>query len=204
VINSNGFIDRRSLAKILGYKVNYPFRGFGDQKSGVKKLSVDEFASIHSAFLSSQRTVKTVLQRKQSPRGQGGGEGPLHKSLKEFIAAQPDVALKEEGLETIQVEYPFLTGDRIDVLLQDKNGRLVTVEVEIDCDHSEIAGPLQCMKYRSLIAYLSEIRVAEVRTMLVARSVASSVKKRCRDYEIQVVEIPKWPGADSAKKRDSW
>jgi len=50
-------------------------------------------------------------------------KGRFTKSLKEFIAAQPDVALKEEGLETIQVEYPFLTGDRIDVLLQDKNGQ---------------------------------------------------------------------------------
>lgn len=144
--------------------------------------------------MANQKTVKKAIERQQKPGGNAnGGEGPLHKSLKEFIAARPEIALQEIGLKTIQVEYPFVTGDRIDILLEDKNGRLVTVEVEVDCYDTEIAGPLQCMKYRSLIAYLAETRVVEVRTVLVARSVASSVQKRCRSYDIQVVEIPKWP-----------
>src|ERR1017187_6581220 len=49
-----------------------------------------------------------------------------------------------------------VTGDRIDVLLRDSVGRLLAVEVELDCDGSHLAGPLQCMKYRSMLAYLYE------------------------------------------------
>src|ERR1019366_6644472 len=118
VINSNGFVKRRSLTKILGYSERCFFRGVGKQKSGVIQLSANEFAAIHSAFLSSKEDIKTVLQRNRSFGGGGGGEGPLHKSLKEFIATQPEEALKEQGLRTIEVEYPFVTGDQIDILLQ--------------------------------------------------------------------------------------
>lgn len=197
MINSHGFIERRQLARILGYAENYRFHGFGDQNSGVKRLSEVEFKAIHDAFLASKSDITVVLERNRSLGGFGGSEGPLHKSLKEYIAANPEEALKESGLRTIAIEYPFATGDRIDVVLVDKHGRPATVEVEVDCDDSEVAGPLQCMKYRALIAYLCKWRVVEVRTVLAARSVASSVQQRCRDYEIQVTEIPTWPGSSS-------
>ncbi len=193
VINSKGFIHRRDLARILGYSEQYPFRGFGNQNSGVKRLSLGEYEAIHSAFLASQNDIKRILRRSRSTGGHGGGEGPTHKSLKEYIAAHPEEALKEGGLRTVEVEYPFATGDRIDVLLEDVDGRPVTVEVEVDCDRTEVAGPLQCMKYRALIAYLCGWRVSEVRTLLAARSIASVVEKRCREYEVEVVRIPAWP-----------
>jgi hypothetical protein len=195
VINSKGFIRRRDLARILGYREEYPFKGFGDKHSGVKRLSQDEYEAIHSAFVASQDNVKSILKRARSVGHFGGGEGRIHKSLKEYIAANPEKALGEDGLRTLEVEYPFATGDRIDVLLQDGNGRLVALEVEVDCDESEVAGPLQCMKYRAMIAYLCGWRVAEVRTVLAARSVSSAVRKRCTPYEIRVIEIPEWPGA---------
>jgi hypothetical protein len=193
VINSKGFIDRPTLAKLLGYSEKYSFRGFGDQNSGVKLLTKETFDKIHSEFLTSNEKDNGVLKR--TWRGGGTGEGPFHKSLKEYIAAQPAIALNEEGLRTIRCEFDELpTGDRIDVLLKDKDGRFVTVEVEVDCDDEELAGPLQCMKYRALIAYLYKRRVPEVRTVLAARKVATLVKTQCKNYEIEIVEIPKWPG----------
>lgn len=192
VVNSNGYIARPELAKLLGFAEAYAFHGFGDRQSGVKRLSESHYAAIHAAFIGSQSNIKTVLKRNRSQHAHDGGEGPIHKSLKEYIAADPETALNEPGLRTIEVEYPFVTGDRIDVLLEDKNGRPVTVEVEVDCDDNELAGPLQCMKYRSLIAYLCEWRVAEVRTVLAARSIAHAVKNRCNEYDIQIVEIPTW------------
>ena len=193
VINSAGFVSRSDLVKIFNYSNNYTFRGFGDLNSGLKRLSPSEYTAIHVKFLASQSNVKVALKKEYPTGGKGGGEGPVHKSLKEFIAAHPEEALKEQGLRKLEVEYPFVTGDRIDVLLEDIDGRLVTVEVEVDCDDTEVAGPLQCMKYRSMIAYLLGRSVAEVRTVLAARSIAKKVKRRCRDYEVEVVEIPKWP-----------
>ncbi|MGO8749266.1 MAG: endonuclease NucS domain-containing protein [Thermoguttaceae bacterium] len=192
VINSVGFVSRKALANLLGYSENYAFRGFGDQNSGLKKLSSTEYDAIHTAFLASQSDVKLALKKKRATGGMGGGEGPVHKSLKEYIAAHPEEALKEPGLHMLDIEYPFATGDRIDVLLEDKNGRLVTVEVEVDCDDTEIAGPLQCMKYRAMLASLLDRRVSEVRTVLAARSIAGKVKKQCGDYDVEVVEIPAW------------
>ena len=193
VINSKGFIHRRDLARILGYSEQYPFRGFGDQNSGVKRLSLGEYEAIHSAFLASQNDIKRILRRSRSTGGHGGGEGPTHKSLKEYIAAHPEEALKEGGLRTVEVEYPFATGDRIDVLLEDVDGRPVTVEVKLTAIGRKSPGSLQCMKYRALIAYLCGWRVSEVRTLLAARSIASVVEKRCREYEVEVVRIPAWP-----------
>ncbi len=193
VINRNGFIPRRDLARILGYSEKYPFKGFGDKHSGVKRLSQEEYEAIHSAFVTSQRSIETTLKRKRSVGHFEGGEGPTHKSLKEYIAANPEVAFGEEGLCTLEIEYPFATGDRIDILLQDANGRPVTVEVEVDCDDGEVAGPLQCMKYRAMIAYFCEWRVSEVRTALAARSISSRVREQCKAYEIEVIEIPEWP-----------
>ncbi|MGD0896814.1 MAG: endonuclease NucS domain-containing protein [Thermoguttaceae bacterium] len=192
VINSVGFVPRKELAKLLGYAENYAFRGFGDHNSGLKKLRSPHYDAIHAAFLASQSDVELALKKKRATGEKGGGEGPVHKSLKEYIAAHPEEALKEPGLHLLEIEYPFATGDRIDVLLEDKNGRLVTVEVEVDCDDNEVAGPLQCMKYRAMIAYLLDRRVSEVRTVLAARSITAKVKKQCGGYEVEVVEIPKW------------
>jgi hypothetical protein len=194
VINRNGFVERRSLTKILGVSENYVFHGFGDKQSGVKQLSKTEFESIRNAFLASEGENEVVRRSDRRVRDGGGGEGPLHKSLKDYIAAEPAEALNEEGLRTVKREFDeFPTGDRIDVLLKDENGRYVTVEVEIDCNDNEVAGPLQCMKYRALIAYWYRRSEAEVRTVLAARSIMPSVKKQCEDYGIQVVEIPQWP-----------
>ena len=193
VINSRGFIGREELAGILGYSPKYTFHGFGDKNSGVKQLSPLVFQAIRSAFLTGEPGIGHASPGHQRSWGGGAGEGPEHKSLKNYIAAQPEQALNEQGLRTIKVEFEFPTNDKIDVLLQDQNGRPVTVEVEIDCDDSEVAGPLQCMKYRALIAYLWQWRVPEVRTVLAARSIASSVQKRCREYNVEMVEIPTWP-----------
>lgn len=149
-------------------------------------------SAIRAAFLASQSYVKLALKKKRATGGKGGGEGPVHKSLKEYIAAHPEEALQEPGIHLLEIEYPFATGDRIDVLLEDKNGRLVTVEVEVDCDDAEVAGPLQCMKYRAMIAYLLDRSVSEVRTLLAARSIVAKVRKHCGEYDVEVVEIPKW------------
>jgi hypothetical protein len=194
VINSTGFIPRQGLARLLGYSADYAFKGFGHKNSGVRRLSPEEYNAIHSTFVDSQGDIAFALAGSRSVGPFGGtGEGPIHKSLKEYIAAHPERAFGESGLRTLEIEYPFKTGDKIDVLLQDQDGRLVTVEVEVDCDDTEVAGPLQCMKYRAMIAYLLERRVPEVRTVLAARSMASTIKKRCSDYDIEVLEIPEWP-----------
>jgi hypothetical protein len=74
-------------------------------------------------------------------------------------------------------------------VLEDHHGRLVAVEVEVNCDASEVCGPLQCMKYRALLAYRFERDLREVRMILAAHSVHSDVRAKCGRYEIQPIEI---------------
>ena len=193
-INTGGFIGRAALARILEYSEKYSFYGFGDQNSGVKRLLPDQFEAVRTAFLRAHTSIATLLKEERgiSRRGGGTGEGPDHKALKEYIARDPARALGEEGIRTLEIEYTFPTGDRVDLILLDQNGRAVTVEVEVDCGEKELAGPLQCMKYRALLAYLLRRPVSEIRTLLAARSVVASIRERCEDYEIEVVEVDTW------------
>lgn len=73
--------------------------------------------------------------------------------------------------------------------MRDQNGRLVAVEVEPTCDPGHIAGPLQCMKYRSLLAYFFDRRPQEVRTVLVSLRICRSDREKATGYDIECVEI---------------
>lgn len=114
----------------------------------------------------------------------------MHRALKERIAADPSGVLGELGLRLEKVEFPFgCTGDRIDVLLRDQDKRYVAVEVEVDCDRNHLAGALQCMKYRAMLAYYFERPLEEVRCILVAHDIASEVKTRCAAFEIETALV---------------
>jgi hypothetical protein len=140
---------------------------------------------MHSSRQGVSDRLARPLQRAFGP----GGEGPDHLALKERIAADPAGVLGEPGLRLVAMEMRFPTADRIDVVLEDCYGRLVAVEIEVNCDADEIIGPLQCMKYRSLLAYGFDRDPLEVRMILAAHHVHPSVREKCIRYEIKVAEV---------------
>lgn len=80
-----------------------------------------------------------------------GGESSAHKLLKLYVAAHP----LEFGLTstaTAHVEYPFVTGDRVDVLFQNHFPDRTVVEVEVAGESNICIGIQQAIKYRSLAA----------------------------------------------------
>ena len=185
-VNSAGFLPRAYAATLLGFSDRFPFRGLGERHSGLKKISADTFNAIKEAFIASAGpTPEWPLGQTNSMNFGGGGEGPEHQALKTRIASDPAALLQEAGLKHVKTEWPFQTGDRVDLVLQDGNGRFVCVEVEVDCDDTEVAGPLQCMKYRAMLAYIQNRRVEEVRTILVAHSIHPAVVKTCAKYGIE-------------------
>lgn len=99
-------------------------------------------------------------------------------------AGDPVAHLGESGLKHWATEYELPTGDTVDVVLTDEFGRFVVVEVEVDCDQTEVVGPLQCMKYRALMSYLHDRPFGEVRALLVAYSIHDDVRSRCLRYRI--------------------
>ena len=195
-VNTAGFIPRAEVAEILGYSTGYNFRGFGVMRSGLRQITQDEHESLLRRFIESQADEdQQRLQAGESSAhqggrsGSGGGEGDEHRALKTRIASNPPSILNEEGLTLVRVEFPFATEDRADVVLRDRYGRFVVVEVEGDCGADEVVGPMQCMKYRSLLAYQMNRREHEVRAILAATGIHTRVRRSCREYKIETVEI---------------
>lgn len=46
----SGFIPRREVNRVLGYSLDYPFRGFGLLQSGVKQISERQFEGLKRIF----------------------------------------------------------------------------------------------------------------------------------------------------------
>lgn len=186
-INTSGFIPREQVNDILGYDRAYVFRGYGEGKSGLGRLREDQYEQLLKAFTSTtEKKDKATVQRlKSAARFGPGGEGQEHRALKERVAEDPAAVLGEEGLRLYEKEMPLPTSDKIDVVLQDRFGRLVAIEVEVDCSEDELVGPLQCMKYRALLAYLFDRRPEEIRSILVAHSIHSDIQGKCENYSIE-------------------
>jgi len=191
-VNSAGFVNREELNRMMGFERAYVFRGFGTRRSGLKEISPETHSAILNAFLASYTKEDQGRLRRGSNAGRAGegGEGPVHKKLKEAIAADPCAVLGEPGLELVKMEYVFgATGDRIDVLLKDRFGRYMAVEVEPACPADHVSGPLQCMKYRSLLAYHLDREPEEIRTCLVTHDLHEEVQKKSKKYGIQSVIV---------------
>lgn len=188
-INSGGFIPREEVSGLLGYDNSYNFHGFGEKHSGLKEITADLFDQILDRFSAST----CAIERKRIehlPPPKFGGEGPEHKALKLRIANDPAGVLGETGLTLWKTEWPLPTGDRIDLVLKDALGRFVAVEVEVNCERSEIAGPLQCMKYRAMLSYLFNRPLEEFRCILVAHSIHADVCGRCATHTIGTKVVP--------------
>ena len=194
-VNSGGFLTREEFLPVLGYNANWNLHGFGDNHSGVKELTARQFTAVRELYEESadREDRKRVDSNARGGHfGGQGGEGAVHRELKERIAADPSAILGEIGLSLYGVEFPFnCTGDRIDVVLRDKDKKFVAVEVEVECDRNHLAGALQCMKYRAMLAYYFNRPVEEVRCILVAHNIAPEVNARCVGFDIKTITVTK-------------
>jgi hypothetical protein len=53
-VYSNGFVPRKIVNEILGYKENYFYRGFGTKHSGIKRINEEQAALLQLAYLDSK------------------------------------------------------------------------------------------------------------------------------------------------------
>lgn len=192
-LTSNGFVPREVVVRTLGYEPGYFFRGFGVDRSGLKEISAEAFGVLKAAFLEAgvetDNRIAAEIAR-HAARGGGIGEGAIHKALKERIASDPAGTLSEPGLSHWKTEYVLPTGDRVDIILTDENGRFVVVEIEPDCCADEIIGPMQCVKYRALLSFLYGHPLDEVRAILVSPRIHDDVRRRCATGEIECRCVP--------------
>ncbi len=200
-LSESGFVPRREVNRVLKnksgrkYNPNYNFHGFGDLNSGLKHIDEMEFQTLVQKFRSRSRPPAKVPPRRR--RGKGQGESKEHKLLKNFVFAVPTAALGEKGLTSIDEEYEFPTGDSADVVLEDRFGRIVGVEVEIRVGDNQTEGVLQAIKYRSMLELQMGRKRGEGRAFLVAYHISKKMRKRCAEYGVECFEV-------GAKRVEAW
>jgi hypothetical protein len=185
LISRTGFIKRQDVNRVLQYKPNYNYRGFGDVHSGLKKLTKHEFESLLKLF----NTNIIVPKIKPHKYSKNSFESIDHYLLKYYVAENPALVLKETGMKLKKVEYSFPTGDRADIILEDKYGRIIGLEIEVDVHDGEFEGILQAIKYRYMAEPLEGRKNKDSRAVLVAYSITTPMKDICKKYEVSYIEV---------------
>ncbi len=194
-ISRNGFVSVDELKRVLDFEPGYRMRGFGDYNSGLKEISEGQYNELVRIFRSRTRKafsgLDTSAPRRRHVTDTPGGESDAHKFLKEYVAADPSHALGERGLKTLEVEFPFDSHDRADIVLEDHAGRVIGLEIKVAVDPTDVSGILQAIKYRHMLAFVHKCRFEETRSFLVAYSITAQLQNICRLYSVECFCVPK-------------
>jgi hypothetical protein len=120
-----------------------------------------------------------------------GGESAAHRLLKLYVASHP----LEFGLSAAAIshaEYPFATGDRVDVMFTNHIPDRTVVEVEVQGEHKICVGIHQAIKYRSLAAAGAgyPLLTSRVRSLVVAYSTNYTRAQQLADrYDIPLISV---------------
>ncbi len=183
--NDEGFVPREEVHKVIGGHPNLLGLGKG---SGLAELTFEQYINLLAKF---KERIRPVPSHEKPKRGfGGGGESEAHKRLKNYVADHPETALGEKGLTCVKVEYSFCTGDRIDVLLEDQEGKPVAVEIELSQNASQKEGFLQAIKYRALICAHWDRDIDGGRAILVAHELANEIIDKCHAHNVEPHIIP--------------
>jgi hypothetical protein len=188
--NDAGFIPRAKVCKVLGFSPAYVFRGFGEKRSGLKEITKDQFLELAAIFTSKPPKREHFKPPKYVPPKYGpGGEGPVHKALKQYVADHPEAVFGEQGLEHVGTEVVMPSGDRIDILLRDQIGRYVAVEIEVTQGPDQLDGLCQAVKYRHLACVLHKVDFEASRSALVAFELDKSLNPIAERYAVELIRL---------------
>jgi len=117
--------------------------------------------------------IKEKIDESITSIGRGGGEGPCHKELKEYVFNNPcviDIIDIKENICEKQCEKRLPSGDSVDVYFETKD-KIISIEIKSHkSDHNDIIrGLFQCVKYGEVIKkwQLCEDKKKEVLSILV-------------------------------------
>jgi len=197
MVNVSGFVPSRRAAEVMGKGTGFHFRAIGKRQSGLLEITEATYRALVDEFKSNRPREKAPPAKRRvfrpSPEHGEGGEGAIHKALKEAVYSDPSKVLGISDLKSIHMEYPFTTGDRADVVLEDFEGRYIAVEVEPAVTIDDLTGVLQAVKYRYMFAVDCRRDNDEVRAFLVAHHIDQDVVEICRRYGVECFPIPRPP-----------
>jgi len=134
-----------------------------------------------------------LVEKAKTGRSGGGGEGPEHLALKEFVRDNPRIVGLPSGFPRGFVEAPLPSGDKLDVLFHARN-RMLAVEVKSRISNvvDLTRGLFQCVKYRAVMeaerAFKSDsYRIDAV--LVVGRSFPDGLKPLQNSLGVEVVEV---------------
>ncbi|MFY0527570.1 endonuclease NucS domain-containing protein [Archangium gephyra] len=129
-----------------------------------------------------------VKREREIARKYSGGESQRHADLKNYLARHPE----QLGLDATSrlTEYRFATGDRVDLLVRDRNGCAHAVEVEIGGDAENWVGMMQALKYRALLSPAFALAENACYGILAALSISREAREHCQRFGIRAVQIP--------------
>lgn len=120
-----------------------------------------------------------------------GGEGPAHRLLKEYVSRNPMILGLSEAA-VANVEHPFLTGDRVDILFNNHGPRRSVVEIEVEGERPVVIGIHQAIKYRALAAAADRFSLIDptVRAYVVAYQTRyPEAEALAREYDVRLVSV---------------
>jgi hypothetical protein len=168
-----------------------------DGKGFLRELA--EFVQIVKNFkdevVSANKPVSPATQDARVPpkarlhKYGGQGESDEHKRLKLHVANNPTI-LGLGSARVVRVEYPYISGDRVDLMFELANGTHAVIEIERRGERATLIGAYQAIKYRALLAAELGEQPRRVAAVLVAHEIPQSTVKFCREHGIQTRVIP--------------
>lgn len=164
------------------------------QISNELSIKFDESFGVASYYSGSITTKPPTKDDIIDTAGYGGGEFYNHKRLKIYISENPcDIGLPARAVRCMELEYPFWSGDRVDILFSYDN-YFVAVEIksEISSDADVYRGLHQCVKYMSLLKAEQIINgnvPNGIAILVVARPIPDSVKEHSDILNVKVIVV---------------
>lgn len=132
--------------------------------------------------------VAKARSERSSTHGRGpGGEGRAHKALKKYVAENPQAIGLPKRSEAA-IEYPFASGDCVDIKFDLPRGRAAVVEIKTE---QPWPGAHQCIKYRALLEAErgDSLNGGTVQAILVAHHIDEETLAFAERYGIRTVAL---------------
>jgi hypothetical protein len=192
-ISTDGHVSLSDVNRILGFKPTYNFGGFAYRNSGLREIEAAQYWDLVEIFRGNARrarpardSIRGSLPKRAVDRHAARGARRL---LVDYVAADPAFALRETGLETLAVSHPLPAGASADIVLEDRAGTVVAVQV--DPEEDGLATVAHASIRRAMIELEMERRPGRSRVFVVAYSLSQEMREACTSYGVECFTVDK-------------
>jgi hypothetical protein len=184
----DGYVPLSDVNRVLGFKPAYNFGGFAYRNSGLREIEGGEYWALVEIFRSNAKSVRPARGSiGSSAAKESAEERDALRLLADYVAADPTFALREPGLETLAVAHQLPAGDSADVVLEDRAGTVVAVQV--DAEEDCLATIAHASIRRAMLELELGRRSGQSRAFVVAYSVSRETRDLCASYGVECFAV---------------